>query len=240
MSKKGIGLQQPYSQDATALGASWLYNWRYNPPVAAGVESVPMIYDTSQVGKTLGGNSSWLLGFNEPDRPDQANLTPEAAATAWRQMEQLYPNKSLVAPAPSHECTEWVIWWWEAYQNLYGQAPRVDAFACHTYENNLAACKATVQKFIDLSVALGGTRKVWLTEFAFTASTTRSINAAITEAGQFIAWLEAQPLVARYAWFPNRLNMTQAWTGPNPEVWAPLLNLESGKFTAYGVWYTGL
>ena len=48
-----------------------------------------------------------LLGFNEPNHADQSNIEPEVAAAAWIELQNLYPDKILVSPAPAGGNTNW-------------------------------------------------------------------------------------------------------------------------------------
>ena len=34
-----------------------------------------------------------ILGFNEPNRPDHSDIPPEVAASAWIELQNLYPTK---------------------------------------------------------------------------------------------------------------------------------------------------
>ena len=34
-----------------------------------------------------------VLGFNEPNHEDQANIPPEVAANAWLELQNLYPDR---------------------------------------------------------------------------------------------------------------------------------------------------
>ena len=34
-----------------------------------------------------------ILGFNEPNHSDQANLAPDEAAAAWIELQTLYPDR---------------------------------------------------------------------------------------------------------------------------------------------------
>ena len=47
-----------------------------------------------------------VLGFNEPNHQDQANLDPEDAAYAWLELQAAYPEKILVSPSASPPNTE--------------------------------------------------------------------------------------------------------------------------------------
>ena len=42
-----------------------------------------------------------VLGFNEPNHVDQSNLSPEAAALGWMELQAAYPDKTLVSPSAS-------------------------------------------------------------------------------------------------------------------------------------------
>ena len=49
-----------------------------------------------------------ILGFNEPNHSDQANMSPETVAHEWIKFQNFYPHNKLVSPAaaPPHT-TEW-------------------------------------------------------------------------------------------------------------------------------------
>ena len=63
-------------EEVAALNVSWILQWGTRPQLFPGIESVPMIWDARSIGQPLGGNSAWLLGFNETDLWDQAKMTP--------------------------------------------------------------------------------------------------------------------------------------------------------------------
>ena len=42
-----------------------------------------------------------ILGFNEPNRPDHSDIPPEVAASAWIELQNLYPSKVGQSPPPS-------------------------------------------------------------------------------------------------------------------------------------------
>ena len=182
------------------LGCAWCYAWSPWPGQSAGVESVPMIRDASNVQVTLlGGNSGWLMGFNEPDLAGQAELTPIAAAVLWREIERKWPERRLVAPAPSHLHPEWLVQWYEVYTQMYGAQPRVDALALHCYLS-AAECIELAQQYEGLA-ALWGIREGWLTEFAYTAVTT-DWQAQIST---LTTYIEQTPFWARYAPFVSHM-----------------------------------
>lgn len=74
---------------------SWLYNWSPNPtPDAKSIEFVPMQWNHINMhelqDKVKKAGASTVLGFNEPELPDQSNMSAELAAREWiRHMEPL-------------------------------------------------------------------------------------------------------------------------------------------------------
>lgn len=218
------------------LGCSWCYSWLPDPGTWAGVdhERVPMIWGRNDVGATVGGNSVWLMGFNEPDLSGQANLSTGTAAVLWREIERLYPERKLVAPAPSDVWPGWIDAMRYAYFARYGSWPRFDALAFHCYKPTANECIAIGRQFVAWARAWG-VREVWCTEFAFLPAWTADAEG---EARRFVAWLEGEPLVTRYAPFVSYIDFSAGppwwwpWAGPDPSVLT-----ETGELTAIGRWY---
>ena len=90
--KKGVGAWDfPHVDKAIAeINVSWFYTWqphtmRITKPDR--VEFVPMIWGETFVEpkqlELAKKSGSVLLGFNEPDLPDQANMTVQQALDLW-------------------------------------------------------------------------------------------------------------------------------------------------------------
>lgn len=243
-SPRGVSLACGYedldrlAREVAALQVVWVWNWRTNPPLFADIESVPALWDGSVIGQSLGGNSAWLLGFNEPDRPDQANMTPEAAARAWAQVEQIYPERKLASPQPVEPGSRWLERWYAAYKEQNdGRPPRLDALAIHTYwDGTLASYQDQVRYYIDLA-ARWGVPEVWITEFAFAPGLDRTLRDTVGDMRAYIAWLDAQPTVTRYAPWTNRVECLDI-VAPNSQFDTPLYSA-SGALTALGKMYVG-
>ena len=89
----------------------WCYNWDSQPggEVSNNLQFVPMMWGDNQfhtphwksnAEKAIEAGSTHLLGFNEPDLPAQANMSPEHATQAWKQyMEQFAGKAKLGSPA---------------------------------------------------------------------------------------------------------------------------------------------
>lgn len=218
---------------APALAYDWCYSWRPDPgDGGATVERVPMLWGAGDVGQPVGGNSAWLMGFNEPDVATQANITPDAAAVLWRAIEARYPDKRLVAPAPSMEGVNWLPEFRAAYVARYGAPPRLDALAFHCYWR-LDSCLAVGQQMLAWAEAWA-VPEVWATEFAFVPAWNANAEA---DARAFMAWLRAQPRITRIAPFVSYLEPgSWYWPDTRPEADPSLLTAD-GQLTEIGTWY---
>ena len=210
-SKRGLSLACGYddmarmAREVFVLRVAWLWNWSPDPPLFPGVESVPCVWDGTVIGKALGGNSAWLLGFNEPDQWDQANMTPEEGARLWAMLERTYPDRKLASPQVVKPYDYWLERWYAEYVRLYGRAPRMDAIAIHTYWGKDASeYKRQVAYYIDLAQQWG-VPEVWVTEFTLAPELDGTVRTTVAELQAYILWLDAQPMVTRYAPWTNRV-----------------------------------
>lgn len=218
--KKGIGLPKEH-QDCSQIGlvnAAWYYDWSPTPLDCWDAESVSMVWGKS-IPSFITGTSPYLLGFNEPDRADQSNLTPQEAAQLWGYIESYYPNKKLISPAPSHENPEWLREWYVLAQ------PQLAGLALHCYLPTAQECIDLVQKYISWAREWD-VPEIWVTEFAFEDW---------AEAQVFIEWMEREPIVRRYAWFASRIDGDESWA--KEMGWkAPLLDADDA-LTLWGEHY---
>jgi hypothetical protein len=229
---------------ALSPGVSWWYNWDFRPDQAlragayreAGVEYAPMIWgaasDRVAAKAAIGDDATVLLGFNEPNFGEQANLSAKAAAALWPELSAIADAKGLrlVSPAvnfcggncqdtdPFHYLDEFLA----ACSNC-----RVDAIAIHIYVgcspsgNNKAEWLIQhVEKYKSRF-----SQPLWLTEFACDSAKNSDEQQAFLE--DAVAYLEAEPRIERYAWFSGRASNVAH------------VNLlgESGQLTALGKAY---
>jgi hypothetical protein len=109
--KRGLGFNDVSAATPFGKAASFAYNWYSScgAGLPAGVEYVPMLWgaDATHVNswaadaqKGIDAGARHLLGFNEPDLGAQSNLSPQAAAAAWKAHMQPFAGKAkLVSPA---------------------------------------------------------------------------------------------------------------------------------------------
>lgn len=187
---------------------SWAYNWATNPNGAVpGVEYVPTLwgakmfdYWKNDANKALSTGCGHLLGFNEPDHPEQANMSPQAAAAAYKQHITPFKGRaSLGSPAcTSSEEAGMGLDWMRQFFAACGGGCGIDFMATHWYGG--ADQVDFFKQHVNAAIALAksnGMNKVWVTEFGSFGSDAQQSNFL----SQVLPWLDNKPEVARYAYF---------------------------------------
>jgi hypothetical protein len=184
------------------LGASWDYNWSRNPGFAspaevayspqqwngAAVNTLPLWYP----GWHTSPKPTALLGFNEPDLSNQANMTVSNAISLWPQLQAT--DLPLVSPA-----TSWAFGGW--LSNFYFQAAsaglRNDYTAVHWYSY------PSTDSFIGHLQSVYNTwgKPVWITEFSSGYTGTWSEEGNYTFLAEFLWRAEDLPWLRRYGIF---------------------------------------
>lgn len=192
---------------------SWAYNWdSTSSSLPTTLEYVPMLWGIGvdhtegwdfAVSSAVASGSTHLLSFNEPDHPDQANISPGTAAAGYMRFIQPYAKMAKVgAPAVTNggapmglaflksfliaclDCTiDFVPIHW------YGLASNVDYF-----KNHVKSARDTA-----------GGRPIWITEFGAAGS----IEEQIAFLQEVIPWLDSTDYVERYAYFDVDSVLTQ-------------------------------
>ena len=209
-----------YAEEITALtpGVCWYYNWDEVPseidmPVVGpgtDMEFCPMAWGSTfneeelRTYLTEHPGVKYLLGFNEPNFKNQANMTPAQAAEIWPRLEAIAEEfgLGLVGPAvnysPDAPYTDPTTWYDEFFE-LYPEA-RVDYIALHCY----MVASDGMMNYIN-SVAERYGKKIWLTEFcAWDGLTQDAENARKIQRDEMVRKVEALELsehVFRYSWF---------------------------------------
>jgi len=227
-SKRGVAIENKKLTEASSTSlapvVSWSYGWAYKATTGAagatlgvssfdgkGIRWLPMIWDenglTSAESELASLNwgvtsSKALLGFNEPNYREQANLSPAEAAAIWPRLEKMAAQKGikkLVSPAMAFGgWQQGADWLGEFLERCVGC--KIDAIAFHSY-----TCYARfLQDHINIYRSFG--KPLWLTEFACAEGGELSASRLSSE-GQMnymreaIPMLERDPDVERYAWF---------------------------------------
>jgi len=167
------------------------------------VQFVPMIHGLPGHGNRpnetippVSSSFSTILGYNEPNQADKADLSPEEAALGWLEMQGRYPDKILVSPATAGINVPWMDEFMQICEEL---GCRIDYLATHAYPTDNV--DTIMKKLEDYSKRYGG-RKIWLTEFA--RRNTRNETDVIAMIEELLPRLEWSSHVWRYSWFVTR------------------------------------
>ncbi len=212
--KKGFGevTHAGQAQKLEALRVSWFYSWGADTPkdVPPGMEFVPMIWgwrDGPQqdelfrelTEKHREGKLPTLLGFNEPDGKDQANLPVKTALAKWPLL--MATGARLGSPAGVHPDG---LWMRDFMRGVDERHLRVDFITIHWYGG---PDPDSFLALLDRVHRLYG-KPLWITEFApadWSARADKPNRFTPEQVAQFmrkvIPALTQCPYVERFAWF---------------------------------------
>lgn len=199
------------SEALADLGPAWYYNWASGTGALTapeGSEFVPMIWGEESVTdadlEQAAREGSHLLGFNEPDLPEQADLSVERALDLWPRLEST--GLRLGAPAVAYGGDTPGGWLDRFMTGAEERGLRVDFIPVHWYGSDFGP-EATnhLRSYLEAVSERYG-KPVWLTEYAlidFTGDQPRYPSSE--EQTAFIrsssAMLEELPFMERYSWF---------------------------------------
>ncbi|CAD6588947.1 MAG: hypothetical protein TREMPRED_005205 [Tremellales sp. Tagirdzhanova-0007] len=207
---------------------TWWFDWTKNygsdffrgdislaTPVSINAKFIPMEYNAQSLSQPFDLQAGYtdLMGYNEPDRPENA-IDPGTAAANWKDIVTTYkaanPSLKLYSPGMASDIT-----WLESFANLicpgYPGSWETCEYAwdytvVHMYNSDLGVFQQNVNEFHG---QFG--RDVIVAEFAchnFDSSVEPSqqdVNAFMTEMSitqaSAMEWLDAQEWVYLYAWF---------------------------------------
>ena len=232
--KRGLAYGFHSSNDIQALtpSVSWWYNWAVAPDADVAdnfqnysYEYIPMAwdknFDENRLRNFLSNHpeTKYLLGYNEPNFLEQANMTPAEAASLWPILEAIADdyNLELVSPAvnfcgdcvPCDDCVDDQGNKVDTYTSPFDYLDdffelcvgcRVDHVAVHAYVDTIEALDWYINQFKKYN------RPIWVTEFAGwendndISTPEDQINYLISA----VDFLESEDQVFRYAWFIGR------------------------------------
>ncbi len=181
-----------------ALECGWSYDWDNAAVSPVDAEYIPMRHNANwnnyeNINVKVG--STHVLGFNEPDRPDQADMTVDEVLEQWPQL--LASGLRLGAPAVSDGGLNWLYRFIDRADELNY---RVDFVPVHFYQANHTAesFRAWLKRIHD---RVGG-RPLWITEWNNGANWTccePTFEEQKKTIGEFIDMLDSTPFVERYS-----------------------------------------
>ena len=189
--------------DLKTLGVSWFYAWSATSPCSTGtMEFVPQVWGSwtklswvPTPAKAVANGAKALLGFNEPDGSDQANLTVDEAIALWPDTDQ--PGVLIGSPAVAGMDT----WLPNFMTQVAAKNLRVDFIAVHWYGWDSGSCNDTSALEGKIKWAEQWKKPIWITEWSCRLQSVDVDKKFLSDA---LVMLKKHPLVVRYAWFLSR------------------------------------
>ncbi|KAJ4991399.1 hypothetical protein SVAN01_03046 [Stagonosporopsis vannaccii] len=197
------------------------YNWAQSESKDVGAPFIPMMHKLSDstaedwlanVDKAVKAGSKAVMGFNEPDHAEQANLSPEAACAGWKEymnpIASSHPEVTILGPSvtngPAPMGLDWLTRFHEGCPDAIVHATNIHFY--DIYED------ATIDRFkaqIEKAAADYG-KPVWITEFGLNPGSASEEQAA-TFLKQAMEYCDSSDNVQGYSWFmvgkgENQLN----------------------------------
>ena len=219
--KRGVGenafsLQEEF--DVLYPGVGWFYSWGNVPNnniiniPDENMVFIPMCWNANYNADNIRNyckqhpETKYLLGFNEPNFVNQANMSPEVAAEKWPAVKALAQELGLklVGPAVNYspdgpENDPYT--WYANFVKLVGN-DAFDYIAIHNYSGGSAGMKNMIDKFYSLYG-----KQIWVTEFCNWAGTVTP-ESQISSMIQQLEYLEKSDKVFKYAWFKAKGSTT--------------------------------
>ena len=238
--KKGLAIttkNNSWAEKLRKLDTKWFYSWgsRIHPDIPPSVDFTPMIFGywgdkegvakAGELAKKAGIKE--LLGFNEPDRKNQSNMSVEKALDVWPIL--MDTGLRIGSPACVHPDNDWM----KAFMaGVKKRGLRVDFVTVHSYGGPNA--DQLVKRLGHIKKMYG--KPLWLTEFAvgdWDAKTPEANKHKPHEVLKFmkeiLPRLEKMNFLEKYAWFPASQNSAALGTSA--------LFDKSGKLTRLGEYY---
>lgn len=238
--KKGVAFTMnglEWSHNVANLKPFWHYSWgndlSENEP--DNVEFVPMFWGKTVANEKIAilkqlaneGKIEYLLGFNEPDGEEQANMTVDEAIALWPKLEEV--GVPLGSPATVNPLNDWMK---EFMTKAATNGLRVDFVCVHNYGGINA--NSLKDKLIETHAEYN--KPIWLTEFAvgdWNAPTPEdnkySPAQVLTFMKDILAILDKLEFVERYAWFSAKTS--------NAALTSSALYNANGSLTQLGMYY---
>ncbi len=196
------------------LKPDWTYSWGPNKPKnsPAGVDFVPMIWGYWGDAKSLRKSANTakeagiknLLGFNEPDKKNQSNISVEKALRTWPLLEE--SGLRLGSPGCVQPDGEWMR---EFMAGVAKKGLRVDFICIHSYGGPNS--KAFLQRLEKIRKMYR--KPLWITEFAVGDWNAKSPKQNKHRPDKVLKFMEEVfpaldklDYVEKHAWFPASPN----------------------------------
>lgn len=193
------------TQGHKQIKASWYYTWaRSGKGSSEALEFVPMIKGrinlTAKTFQTIRGqkNIKHLLGYNEPERKKQGNLSVAEGLKHWPKLVKLAEEKNLRLGSPAVSSDQaGLSWLAEFMKGAKRQKLHIDFLAIHWYGGTNIK---EFEKYLD-RMHKEYRLPIWLTEFNGWSGTHKEMEKFALSAFKI---LEKHRHVERYAYFNKK------------------------------------
>ena len=217
---KGIAMPYVFAEDLERTNSSWYYNWGPCSTIPPGC--VPMSWSGTDPNLPT-DYSDYILLFNEPDRPDQANLTPETGIIIYKELKAKYPNAKWVVGN-----TFYPNWLYTFKTLCQSDADCIipEYWGLHAYMGDIEYLSLMKKQLTIAHNKLGGI--FWITEFA-------SVYGNLSVNDGLVKFFESKDWIERWAIYCNRAQGTEPWY---PSQWVVrMFDWDTGEPTSIGNWY---
>lgn len=223
----------------TKLKSHWFYTWGTTVPfdkAPSNCEFATMFWGKGNVTadniayvkqRKQEGKVKYILGFNEPDLPDQSNMTVDEALALWPQLESI--GLPLGSPAVAWPTQQWFT---DFMTKAKAQGRRVDFICVHMYVGLDDVHFVGVLQDLYNKYQL----PIWITEFATVDNDAKTVQENDYTPAEVLGFmqrllpkLEALSFVKRYSWFSGSPTSSRLW--PSALIDA------NGNLTTLGQWY---
>lgn len=217
--KRGISGPMQLESDITLLapGVGWQYNWGSSVPMASIMHENNMAFYPMAWNNHFGAaemraykqaypeDAQFILAYNEPNLTDQANMTPQVAASYWPELKQFAQETGykLISPAVNygtlsgyHDPIKWLD---EFFAQPGVSLDDVDGIAIHCYMPSAEALKNFVRLFDKYE------KPIYMTEFCHAGSGITNDEATQKRfMADVLNYMESDDKIGGYSWFMVR------------------------------------
>lgn len=185
------------------LGFPFYYTWSTQPVKEAAGDSVfiPMIRRAENLNDPVPKGSGYLLGFNEPFRPDQY-MSPDRAVELWPRLQAHGLRLGSPATSPGSSTLGPNSWLGQFLEKADARNYRVDFIAIHYYsrDGDIEKFRYFLQKVYDTYK-----KPIWVTEWALHDHSNTAHKFTTPQMVDFakrgLEMLDNLPFVKRHMWY---------------------------------------
>lgn len=216
--KRGLAYNDANLCSSFAGKAAWAFNWGSAPSgdLPEGIKFIPLAWTKNEtpeqwlkkVDEAVAAGSDVVMGFNEVDHPNQANMLPGVACGKWAEyMDPIaasHPDVTILGPSVTNagDKANWGLDWYKNFQTVCPGA-KYHAVTVHFYDiwqdgEGQAGTLGRFQAHIENAHKLTG-KPVWVTEFGLNegqsaADVTKFLQGAMK-------YMDGADIVAGYSYF---------------------------------------